>query len=119
MKEKNMLDPTLRLSTTRGGAIAVSGNLYSTARKARNVTEKVTSRPMTLGEDHEYFVPPHSSARMRQTRLGTRQSRPRGSRRLSVSRSVGDLRCCWWGGGGRCKKKKMHNSVKAPMGRLM
>lgn len=83
MNVKNMLDPTLRFNTTRGGAMAVSGKVYSTARKARKRMMNVVSRPMILGEDQGEDVPPHWSARMRHTILGTKKSSPSGSSRFA------------------------------------
>ena len=120
MNVKNKHEPTLLFITTRGGAIAVSGNLNSTARKAMNVTAKVTSSPTTFGADQGYVVPPHWRARIKQTMLGTKKRRPRGSRRLALA-SRGRAAAAWLcgGGGGSCRKKKMTRRVKAPMGRLM
>lgn len=48
---KSMLPATERSSTTRVGAIAVSGVRASTSRKTTKVTAKVTSRLMIRGAD--------------------------------------------------------------------
>jgi hypothetical protein len=81
-KANSIAPATERFNTTRGGAIAVSGILNSITKNATNVTAKVTRRPMILGADHEYIVPPHSSARIRHTIEGVKNKRPMGFRRL-------------------------------------
>lgn len=112
---KSILPPTERFRTTRVGAMAVSGVRTSTARKATSNTAKVTRRPIIRDADQGKVLPPYWRAKMRHTMDGTRNKSPRGSRRLSWSRTVSFSR----GSELRWRNRNMATKVKPPMGRLM
>jgi len=111
-----MLPAMERLSTTRAGAIAVSGVKNSTATKIAKRTTKVTSRPMILGADHgNSGEPPHWRARMIEIIEGAKKKKPMGSSCLSWASKLNLSRL----GGSMRKKMRIARMVKPPMGRLM
>ena len=77
-----------RLLMIRAGMVAVSGFMICTTTKPIRRTPKRVKRAMMRPFDHAYVVPPHWSARRRQTMQGRRKNSPRRSSLPSCCRIV-------------------------------
>lgn len=107
---------TLRCLRTRGGTVALSCFFHWTNTKIRARTPKTTNSAMMRPLLHGYLLPPHCSARRRQTIMGRKKTVPRRSNCSRRAFQPTDKALAFFVG---WKKKMMNAPVTPPNGRLM